>query len=130
MDDIDTIIATKIMGWVVHPRNTSHWMDANSDPNGYKPIGQTCGSDRFQPSRNLIDAWKVVDKMARVHYKRINGLPWSTRFSYAFNSADLWAYTHEGAAKCICQIAIKAAGIELESNAKDHPAGESPDREA
>lgn len=124
-DDIDNLIATKIMGWVVHPRNTVHWMSAGDNQINYKIMGSTCCSDKFQPSRKLADAWRVVEHITKPGVGRVDGMPWATRFAHLFRDADLWACSAEEAAKDICLLAIRAAGIELESNVKADLAGGS-----
>jgi hypothetical protein len=123
-DDIDNLIATRIMGWVVHPRNTIHWMRSSDSQIGYKIMGSTCCSDKFQPSRKLSDAWRVVEHITQPCVGRVDGMPWSTRFSHLWRQADLWACSAEEAAMDICLLAIRAAGIE-ESNASNNRAGEA-----
>lgn len=115
-DNIDTLIAIKIMGWKVHPRNTAHWMRTTDDHVEYRPVAHTCGSDRFSPSRNLLDAWRVVERITTPCVGYVDGLPWGTRFSRLFRDADLWACNRDEAAKDICLLAVRAAGIESESN--------------
>ena len=131
MSDIDTIIATKIMGWVVHPRNTAHWMRASDNPKAYRPVGSTCFPDKFSPSQNIADAWRVIEHISTPGVgTRVDGLPWATRFAYLFEKSNLWAFDAKGAALEISRMALKAAGIELESNAQGQTAGALPDREA
>jgi hypothetical protein len=124
MDDIDTIIATKIMGWVVHPRDTGNWVKSCDDQIGYKVMGSTCFPFKFSPSQNIDDAWQVIEHISTPGAgTRIDGLPWSTRFAYSFEKSNLWAFDAKGAALEISMMALRAAGIELESNAKDQTAG-------
>jgi hypothetical protein len=119
MNDIDSVIATKIMGWVVHPQNTEHWMRATDDPVGYRRMGSTCQPFKFSPSQNIDDAWQVIEHISTPGVgARIDGLPWSTRFAFLFEKSNLWAFDAKGAALEISMMALKAAGIELESNAQ------------
>ena len=128
MADIDEIIATKIMGWVAHPKGLSHYVRLDL---GCRFMQYNYGPLKFSPSRNIIDAWKVVERISTPGVGTlIDGLPWSTRFAYFFQKSDLWAFDSHGAALEISMMALKAAGIELESNAKDQTAGALPDREA
>jgi hypothetical protein len=78
-DDIDNLIATRIMGWVVHPRNTIHWMRSGDSQIGYKIMGSTCCSDKFCPSRKLSDAWRVVEHITQPCVGKVDGMPWSTK---------------------------------------------------
>lgn len=123
-DELDSIIAVIIMGWNVHPRNTAHWMKATDSQIDYRPVAHTCGSDRWAPTRNLLDAWRVVERITTPCVGSVDGMPWATRFAHLFRDADLWACNREEAAKGICLLAIRASGIELPPNAPVHRAGE------
>lgn len=62
-DWVDSMIAERIMGWKVHPRNTAHWYDPKGDDVAYKVQGMTSWPGNWSPSRNLIKAWDCVQKM-------------------------------------------------------------------
>lgn len=62
---IDTLVAEKAMGWVVHPHNTAHWMLASDDVLCYAVRGMTSGLDRWAPSINIVAAWQVVERFSR-----------------------------------------------------------------
>jgi len=131
MDDIDTIIATKIMGWIVSPLHKSHWIRADADPNSPLAVGATCPPFKFSPSQNIDDAWRVIEHISTPGVgTRIDGLPWATRFAYLFKKSNLWTFDAKGAALEISMMVLRAAGIELESNANDQSAGALPVREA
>lgn len=55
--ELDALIATKIMGWLQHSRNTAHWADF--DGVGYKVMGWTCGLDRWSPSTDIAAAFQI-----------------------------------------------------------------------
>lgn len=112
-EELNSFIATEIMGWQVHPRNTVHWVKNGDTGAGYKIMGSTCCSDKFSPSSNIKDAWSVVERITTPCVGRVNGMPWSTRFAFLFNQADLWANDHDGFCLEICRLSVEAAGLSL-----------------
>lgn len=133
-EEIDALIATKIMGWVVHPRNTSHWMRAEDDPVGYRPVGNTCFSDRFAPSRNIADAWRVVDRMSKIEQR--NAIWWNcTAGSYICLDIDdgmpktfgrIMFECPDKMPLAICLAALEAFRIELPNQERTGPAEPGP----
>ena len=62
--EIDALIAEKVMGWVIHSRNTAWWVKvADENEVTTEVMGFTYGKDRFAPSTNIADAWEVVKKL-------------------------------------------------------------------
>jgi hypothetical protein len=133
-EEIDTLIATKVMGWVVHPRNTAHWMRAEDDPVGYRPVGHTCCSDRFAPSRNIAHAWQVVQHMANIEQRDAK---WWNMTAGAFICIDI----DDGLPKslgrimfdcphmmplAICLAALEAFGIERPNTGNQTPEAARP----
>ncbi len=95
-------IATEIMGWHIDA-STGYWLDADGI--------ETIERERWQPDRNIEQAWGVVEKISGVTDRKIEGFPWSSRFAFAFDASYLWAYRERDAASCICKLAAMAAGL-------------------
>lgn len=127
---LDDLVAEKVMGWKVHPRNTAHWMRAQDDMVEYRPVASTCGSDRFAPSRNITDAWRVVEHMAAIEQR--NAIWWNCTAG-AFVCIDIGDELPKSLARimfdcpdkmplAICLAALEAFGVS--PNARAQPAGE------
>lgn len=67
--ELDSLIAKKVMGWEVHPRNTAHYAT--------KPIGKPGDDygprfiDEWKPSKNIAHAWEVVEKLAKDDHDKV-----------------------------------------------------------
>lgn len=60
-EELDRIVAEKIMGWLPHSRNTAFFVQANV---ANKVCNQVMAVvDEWKPSVNIKDAWIVVEKM-------------------------------------------------------------------
>lgn len=68
-EEMDALIAQAVMGWKVHPRNTVHWMRATDDEWNYRPVGVTCGLDRWAPSKHVSEAWQVVERLQALGHR-------------------------------------------------------------
>jgi len=82
----DQLIAEQVMKWKPHSRNTGLWVDAN-DIN--HPMASSHGSIfDFHPTKNIVDAWKVVERMRR------DG-----------NEVNLWMYEPYRGVRCMIEDA-------------------------
>lgn len=67
--EMDALVAERVMGWRQHFRNTIHWvLEHEARSVGYGRPRAIFGE--WQPSRDIIAAWEVVEKlMQRYHWR-------------------------------------------------------------
>lgn len=113
--EMDALVAEKIMNWRVYFRNTAWWVEAeleNGLVDDWTQIkGRTCGNERFAPSTNVADAWKVVEKL------KFNILPIEPGWGAGTNiyiDDDIWANAST-APLAICRAGLKAIMKEIEN---------------
>lgn len=132
--EIDALIAEKVMGWRIHPRNTAHYMHKDDDAIGYRVVAI---AGDWLPSTDISAAWQVAERLEELFgcivavkilpnragiNKVWNGERWEKkRYSVAVSGGDL-AYDNMNltsttyddlACMAICLAALKAAGVEL-----------------
>lgn len=79
--EMDALVAEKVMGWEVHPRNTAHWRRKGDDGCDYRVMGDV---GDWRPSRDIAAAWEVVEKTKHlVPVIRLcgNGLEWMASYT-------------------------------------------------
>lgn len=117
--EIDTLVAEKVMDWVLHLRNTIHWTVKGQENEVDYDIMDLVGE--FRPTKCMQDAWMVVEKIKSL--TKYNGELHSTRdpwirFCFALSGDDyddgfnLHAFWHVNP-KSICFAALKAVGVEI-----------------
>jgi hypothetical protein len=110
MSKLSELVATRVMGWKIHPRNTAHYMRVGDDEVGYRPVAFV--SD-WKPDTNISAAWEVkqvaTDPIKPI--RRSDGANVAVAFVNQFESAHLWALSEREAAKYICVMALRAVGV-------------------
>lgn len=63
-EELVQAVATRVMEWAKHSRNTAHWTDAkDANSVGYKVRGLCCGRDEWNPLTNWNTCFEVVEAM-------------------------------------------------------------------
>lgn len=112
------ILATRIMGWAVHVRNTAHWTDAGKESAFDYPIhGMTpeC-HDGWDPFTYCSDSKQLREKLAETHKKwALISDEWTDpkrrRFRFDISGVDWlgpWADTEEAAVAACCVKSLEA----------------------
>lgn len=79
-EEIDRLVAEKVMGWLVHPRDTANYVLpvwGEHFVKSYRFMASTCCSDRWAPSTKIADAWRVVEHMRTVRPPERPALWWN-----------------------------------------------------
>lgn len=122
-EKLDRLVATRVMNWQTHARNTAWWVDADVET-GFVPSGGvrglTCGMDRWSPSTSIKTAWEVESKMReRKRFITLERDPASELFECVFvdycrgygdYKLPPRAY-HKSAPMAICLAALRAVGV-------------------
>lgn len=124
---LDWLVATRVMGWRQHSRNTAWWVDAEVD-NGHGPNafrGTTSGVDSWSPSTLIKTAWQVRRHLCK------NPRNFLLAYSAEKNEwlCQIWAprrpsselkvnkggtAEHESECVAICLAALRAVGVSEE----------------
>ncbi len=109
--ELDALVAEKVMGWVVHHRNTAHYVLPNMKE--YKVEALV---NEWRPSQNIAAAWQVVEKMhergEEVYIEYGFSLKAKKKLYYAwFDQRPGPIAQGETAPLAICQAAIHANGF-------------------
>lgn len=85
--EINELIAKKIMGYDELPIN-------------------------FNPTRNISDAWSVLEKVTEPSDKKGPlGLPQNKEFIHLFQKSDIFVWDKQSAAMNICTMALLVTGL-------------------
>ncbi|MED4718257.1 MULTISPECIES: BC1872 family protein [Bacillaceae] len=107
--EIDRLVAEKVMGWTLKEMTaTSAWMDSQGGWTLYQ---------MWKPSTDMRDAWLVAEKLYITVCPQ-QGAPTEMSVWAEINKQPL-GNCYEAFAKtapmAICLVALKAAGVEIES---------------
>lgn len=118
--ELDCEVAEKFMGWRVHNRNTAWWVEKELETSLLSSggvMGLTCGTERFSPSTNIADAWRVVEKMRAMgfgcHITAVSNLDrtrhfWAVDFSNPNTERSGHEHDTTAAPLAICIAALAA----------------------
>jgi len=115
---LDRLVATRVMNWRVHARNTAWWVDADVET-GLVPSGGvrglTSGMDRWSPSTSIKTAWEIVEHLRKAElYMESGGLrvpSWGLLLGAMEYTDPLVSFSASDAAKVICVEALRAVGV-------------------
>lgn len=111
LPEIDRLVAERVMGWQIHPRNTAHWMRASDDLIGYRPMAW---HDQWHPTTDITHAWRVVERVMDPRVRGAGCFTAGTHFLRWWREAHICCDPATDAALKISLAALIAVGVEVE----------------
>lgn len=64
-EQLNHAVATEVMGWRKHERNTAYWVAAGKENEIIKDGEMARFIDQWNPAENIVHAWEVLDHLAK-----------------------------------------------------------------
>jgi len=120
--EIDRLVAEKVMGWEYDHLYKEYFLKEYVGNNWHKKY--VCKNHEFNPSTNIQDAWKVIEKLCVIDRLNKDGYDfqmWSEngKFNANFWKGDFYVLgfaESESAPLAICLAALETVGVEVEDD--------------
>lgn len=103
-DELDRLIAEKVMKWHLQPDEENPDLQEWADENGESQ----CPREFWGPSRYIGEAWKMAKIMLQTHTIQINGNGREWTVSFCQEGRPVSAANHEILSMAFCMAALKA----------------------
>ncbi len=113
MTPLNQLVATVVMKWKIHPRNTAHYMLASDDEIGYLP---TAWISEWNPSTDLGACAAVLEKIENDKWSWFWRCEDGKYLFTMYTTDHMKCVSEFGSTKelALCRCAVRAYGGQLE----------------